>query len=127
MVQSAKNSQWGGTEIGSEIIEIEEIIAPKKKKRRIKRKIGASPAFNAVDRVVPAINQPVFGVKDGPDMNSYKPNPDASKASLTRLTTFKKEHTHRPRTPVKNPPTCVKDYTPCSIEKRKAISKVLKL
>lgn len=66
-------------------------------------------------------------MENGPDLNAYRPNKEIGKVSLTRLSKFKKEHSHRARTPIKIPPACVKDQTPCSLEKRKAISKAIRL
>ena len=73
-----------------------------------------------------AINDSVWGIPDGPDMTAYNANHELVKISLTRNVSFQKEHTHEAKTPIKIPPECTKDNTPCSLEKRKAISNAIR-
>ena len=70
-----------------------------------------------------AINDHVYGIPDGPDLNTYEPNYEILLASLAKNPVFKTTDKHEARSPREKIIECVRDQTPCSMEKRKAISK----
>ena len=60
--------------------QLEEEPSPNKlKKIRIIRKIGETSGFQAVDRNQLAINDHVWGIPDGPDLNAYDANHELTK------------------------------------------------
>jgi len=101
---------------------VEEEPTGKSTQPKINRQIGQSPAFQAVDRGVMAINDSVYGIPSGPDLNTYAPNHELVKTTLVRNASFKKEFTHEARTPRMRIIECERDSSPCSLKKRQAIA-----
>ena len=96
----------------------EEEPTAKSSKPKINRQIGQSSAFQAVDRSVMAVNDSVYGMPTGPDLNTYAPNHELVKPTLSRNASFKKEFTHEARTPRMRIIECERDKSPCSLKKR---------